>query len=132
MRKLGIELGAENLVSEAASFGFGARPPIDLPTNPSSVSCMTRTPTRLLACPRSALQANQPFVAYSAIGQGDVEATPLEMAMVASGIADDGVIMTPHVMAKILDPKDNVIDRRTSRQPGSGPRRLRQLRRSRA
>jgi peptidoglycan glycosyltransferase len=55
------------------------------------------------------LQANQPFVAYSAIGQEDVLATPLEMAMVASGIADDGVIMKPHVMSRILDPKDNVV-----------------------
>jgi peptidoglycan glycosyltransferase len=30
--------------------------------------------------------------------------------MVASAIADDGVIMKPHVLQRILDPKDNVID----------------------
>ncbi len=105
---LGTDLGAANLVDEAAAFGFGARPPIDLPTNPSAVSCVTLTLTT--PCMSAiALEENEPFVAYSAIGQGDVLATPLEMAMVASGIADDGVIMKPHVMARILDPKDNVV-----------------------
>ncbi len=109
---LGIALGAQNLVTEAASFGFGARPPIDLPTDPFSVSCMTKNlftspPTPCMSA--LSLQQDQPFVAYSAIGQGDVLATPLQMAMVASAIADDGVIMTPHVMSQILDPKDNIL-----------------------
>ena len=107
--RLGVEIGAANLVSEAASFGFGARPPIDLPTTSFSVSCMTLTQTTPCMSALS-LQGDQPFLAYSAIGQGNVQATPLEMAMVASGIADDGVIMKPHVMSKILDPKDNVVD----------------------
>ena len=31
------------------------------------------------------------------IGQNDVQATPLQMALVAAGVANDGVIMTPHV-----------------------------------
>ncbi|MGO9854366.1 MAG: peptidoglycan D,D-transpeptidase FtsI family protein [Acidimicrobiales bacterium] len=131
---LGIQLGAANLVSEAASFGFGARPPIDLPTNPSSVSCMTLTPTTPCMSAIS-LEENQPFVAYSAIGQGDVLATPLEMAMVASAIADDGVIMKPHVMSRILDPTDHVIQtyqptqwvRATSPQTASAVSSLMQL-----
>jgi peptidoglycan glycosyltransferase len=106
--RLGVELTAQNLVAEATSFGFGARPPIDLPTSPSSVSCMTLTSSTPCMSALS-LESNQPFLAYSAIGQGDVQATPLQMALVASGIADDGVIMKPHVMARILDPKDNVI-----------------------
>ena len=99
---MGIELGAANLVNEAASFGFGARPPIDLPTNPFSVSVYDPDTSQRLAC-RHLPRGDQPFLAYSAIGQGNVEATPLEMAMVASGIADDGVIMKPHVMAE--DPR---------------------------
>jgi penicillin-binding protein A len=99
---MGVDLGAQNLSTEANSFGFGALPPIDLPTAPGSVSSFP-----------SALQleeAGVPYVAYSAIGQYNVRATPLEMALVASGIADDGVIMTPHVMARVLDPKDNVVE----------------------
>jgi penicillin-binding protein A len=99
---MGVDIGAQNLSSEATAFGFGARPPIDLPTQPGSVSVF---PPAL-----SLEEGETPQLAYSAIGQYNVQATPLEMAMVASGIADDGVIMTPHVMARVLDPDDNVVD----------------------
>jgi penicillin-binding protein A len=104
---LGVDLGAQSLVSEANAFGFGTLgsaipPPIDLPTGPGSVSTI---PSAL-----SFEQGQDALLAYSAIGQDNVLATPLEMALVASGIADDGVIMTPHVMARVLDPDDNVID----------------------
>ena len=36
-----------------------------------------------------------------AIGQNDVSATPLQMAMVAAGVANGGSIMVPHVMSEI-------------------------------
>jgi penicillin-binding protein A len=115
---MGIALGAPALVNEAASFGFFARPPIDLPTDPFSVSTMCAGISGCDTAGQAAiyLEGDQPSLAYSAIGQQDVQATPLEMAMVASGIADDGVIMKPHVLQRILDPKDNVID---SYQPTS-------------
>ena len=109
---MGIDLGAERLVNEASSFGFFARPPIDLPTDPSSVSTMCGgvpgcdTPSQAALY----LEGDLPFLAYSAIGQGNVQATPLEMAMVASAIADDGVIMKPHVMQQVLDHNDTVVD----------------------
>jgi peptidoglycan glycosyltransferase len=38
-----------------------------------------------------------------AIGQGGLEATPMQMAMVAQTIANGGVRMKPYLMAKILD-----------------------------
>ena len=41
---------------------------------------------------------NQPKFAASAIGQGSVAVTPLEMAMVAQSVANGGVMMTPHVL----------------------------------
>jgi peptidoglycan glycosyltransferase len=106
---VGLDLGAQNLVSEASSFGFWARPPIDLPTSPASVSQMCTDVAATETGCEIALSGDQPFLAYSAIGQGNVSASPLEMAMVASAIANDGVIMKPHVMARIIDPKDNVI-----------------------
>jgi peptidoglycan glycosyltransferase len=99
---MGVDIGAQNLATEAASFGFGARPPIDLPTNPSSASTF---PSALFL-----EEGETPDLAYSAIGQYNVRASPLDMAMVASGIADDGVIMKPHVMDHISDPDDNVVD----------------------
>ena len=50
---------------------------------------------------RVQLQPGRPALAYSAIGQQDVAASALQKALVASGIADGGVVMTPHVMAEI-------------------------------
>ena len=41
---------------------------------------------------------NKPSQAYSAFGQQDVIATALQMALVAGGVANRGVVMTPHVM----------------------------------
>ena len=36
----------------------------------------------------------------SAIGQENVTATTLQMALVAAGIADNGVIMAPHLLTR--------------------------------
>jgi penicillin-binding protein A len=105
---LGVDIGAPALVSEASSFGFGSIPPIDLPTTAGSQSTVCGSQYSESECAVS-LEQGQAFLAYSAIGQEDVSATPLEMALVASGIADDGVIMKPHVLDEVLDPKDNVL-----------------------
>ena len=57
-----------------------------------------------------AFKRDLPGLAKTAIGQQDVGATPLEMALIASGIANNGVIMKPHVMAEIRDDQGNVLD----------------------
>ena len=41
---------------------------------------------------------NEPQTAQSAIGQFDVRATPLQMAMVAGAIANEGVVMQPYLI----------------------------------
>ncbi|MGP8066261.1 MAG: penicillin-binding transpeptidase domain-containing protein, partial [Acidimicrobiales bacterium] len=53
---------------------------------------------------------NIPGVAYSAIGQENVAETALQDALVASAIADNGKIMTPHFMSRIVDAAGNVIE----------------------
>ena len=52
-----------------------------------------------------------PTLAQSSIGQNDVQATPLQMALVAAGVANGGMIMTPHVMPEIRDNDGNVVTR---------------------
>lgn len=47
--------------------------------------------------------------ALAGIGQGDVAVTPLEMALVAAGVANGGVIMEPHVAQEITDADGKVI-----------------------
>ena len=101
--QLGMALGAVSLTTEAQAFGFNQRIPLDLPgvgiSNFPSIAQLTN---------------NAPSQAYSAFGQQDVTATALQMALVADGIANHGVIMTPHVMAEIRDSQGNPV---TSYQP---------------
>jgi peptidoglycan glycosyltransferase len=59
----------------------------------------------------SAFARDKPALAKSAIGQQDVAATPLQMALVAAGIANNGVIMTPHVMAEVRNSQADVLER---------------------
>jgi peptidoglycan glycosyltransferase len=97
---LGIALGAQDLTAEANAFGYNEVPPIDLPGAVASFF-----PTE------STLAANPPYLAYSAIGQEDVSATALQNALVAAGIADKGVVMTPHLMSEITGPDGSVVQR---------------------
>lgn len=85
---LGLKLGQDALRTQAQAFGFGEYPLTDLPGT-SSVF-----PSNL----------NPPQLAQSAIGQFDVAATPLQMAMVSAGIANGGEVMKPYLSAVIRGP----------------------------
>lgn len=98
--QLGLALGAQNLFTEASSFGFNQTPPLDLPA-----------PAQAYFPPVKSFAQDLPALAGSAIGQESVSATPLEMAMVGGAIADGGTIMTPHVMSKVLDSQGSVVTR---------------------
>jgi cell division protein FtsI/penicillin-binding protein 2 len=52
----------------------------------------------------------QVFLAFSSIGQKCTLASPLQMASVAAGIANGGVVMTPHVMSQIRDSQGNLVE----------------------
>jgi peptidoglycan glycosyltransferase len=97
--QLGLDLGGDRLAATAEAFGFNEVPPIDLPFGVASTFP-----------PGSEFARDKPALAKSAIGQQDVAATPLEMALVSAGIANGGVIMTPHVMAEVRDGEGRVID----------------------
>ncbi len=97
---LGIALGAQDLAAQADAFGYNEVPPIDLPGAVASFFPKEST-----------LAANPPYLAYSAIGQEDVSATALQNALVAAGIANKGVVMTPHLMSYITGPDGAVVQR---------------------
>jgi peptidoglycan glycosyltransferase len=86
---MGLALGYKNLAPEAESFGFNSVPPLD-----ETGVAESRFPK---GC------GILPFIAYCAIGQYSVTASALQMALVAAGIANDGVIMKPHLMAYVTD-----------------------------
>ena len=99
---LGLNVGGTTLAKQADLFGYNATPPIDLTHVQKS-----RFPT-----PKNLQPGQTPGpggIAYGAFGQGTVSATALQNAMVAAGIADTGVVMTPHVMAEIRDSQGRLV-----------------------
>ena len=97
--QMGAEtIGPDKMIAGAEAFGFNAKPPIDLPAPVAS------------AFPTS-FTRNLPALAQASIGQNDVQATPLQMALVAAGIANNGTIMKPHVMRDVRDSEGAVIKR---------------------
>lgn len=104
---VGVQLGADNLVAEAKSFGFDQVPPIDIEAggSPQAVAGDYPKATDLESSGRA-----DAFAGYSAIGQFNVGQTVLGNALVAAGIADNGTIMTPHVMADIVDDTGKVVE----------------------
>lgn len=96
--QIGMKLGAKNLYNEAYSFGFDQVPPLDVPGVAAA------------QFPKASSFANNiPGIAYSAIGQENVSATALEMALVGAGIANHGAIMAPHLMSQIRDYQDQIV-----------------------
>jgi peptidoglycan glycosyltransferase len=93
---IGLRLGADALREQAERFGFDQSYLNDLPGQVRS---------------RFPAQPDEPQTALSAIGQFDVAATPLQMAMVAAGIANGGTVMRPYVVDEIRAPDLSVLDK---------------------
>lgn len=96
--EMGLDIGGPGLIAGAEAFGFNQVPPFDLPAVASRF-------------PNIDFGPSQPALAQSAIGQNDVAATPLQMALVAAGIANGGAIMEPHVLDVIRDGQGEVTRR---------------------
>jgi cell division protein FtsI/penicillin-binding protein 2 len=94
---LGPQIGNTAMVETAEKFGFNARPTLYSASVAKEVESAESTiPTEI---------GEEVDLAVSAIGQGEVLATPLEMASVAQTIANDGVRMpTSVVQTKKLRP----------------------------
>lgn len=95
--QMAVDLGPDVMIETAEDFGFNGEPPIDLPDAASSVF-----PTDF--------DQNLPALAQSGIGQNDVSATPLQMAMVAAAVANEGAVMTPRVVDTVRDDEGTVVD----------------------
>ncbi len=86
--QIGLDLG-DTFASGIERFGVSTAAP-DTDLRPGVV--------RSIGPEVGSFKLNQPNFAQSAIGQGTVAVTPLEMAMVAQSVANGGVMMTPHVL----------------------------------
>jgi penicillin-binding protein A len=87
---LGNDLGDDALREQAERFGYNSEPLTDEDLNAAT----SIFPAELDA----------PQTALAAIGQFDVRATPLQIAMVSAGIANDGTVMNPYLIEELRDP----------------------------
>ena len=103
---LGKELGAGTVLEYAERFGFYDRPPIELPADEVLISGLYRNGR--LYRPDDPSQVDPGRLAF---GQERLIATPLQMALVAAGVANDGVVMEPKLVQRIVAPDGDVIER---------------------
>jgi peptidoglycan glycosyltransferase len=92
---LGYEMG-DAFPPAMDQCGIASAPPIDLePAAVESIGPRVGDP--------------KPRFALAGIGQGDVRTSPLEMALIAEGIANGGVIKEPHVVKEIQNSDGKVV-----------------------
>ncbi|MDQ1011528.1 peptidoglycan glycosyltransferase [Streptomyces sp. V4I23] len=85
--KMAVDLGQDKVRAMAEKFGFNDDEQ-DVPVRASAS-----------VYPKG---MNESSTALTGIGQFDVTATPLQMALVSSAIADDGVLASPHMVSKVV------------------------------
>jgi penicillin-binding protein A len=98
--RLGVQVGDQALREQAQKFGFGSKYLSEVGSSAS------RFPDELDAAQ----------TAMSAIGEYEVAASPLQMAMVSAAIANDGVIMEPYLVQRVLDSDLRVVSQTTPKK----------------
>jgi penicillin-binding protein A len=91
--RLGVELGEDELRQQAERFGFNRTIPYELAVADSVF------PSDL----------DVPSLAQSAIGQRDVRATAMQMALVAAAIVNGGQLVRPHLIENVRDPEGRLV-----------------------
>lgn len=91
--QLGVKLGASKVSDMATKLGFGSTITID--GTESTGTPMTATASTFPSDP------TDDKLALASIGQGDTTATPLQMAMVAQAIANNGKLMQPTLVDRV-------------------------------
>ncbi len=99
-------VGPEHLAAYARMFGLGQRTGIDLPQESRGVVPDPGWKRRVY---------RQPWYAgdtlNTAVGQGYVLATPLQVARMLAAVANGGELVTPHVVTEVRSPEGQVVAR---------------------
>ncbi|MEV4948800.1 penicillin-binding transpeptidase domain-containing protein [Streptomyces sp. NPDC053755] len=93
--KLAVDLGQDKVKATAERFGFGdAEQDVPVRAYPSVY------PTGM----------DEAQTALTGIGQFDVTATPLQMAMVSAAISNDGLMASPHMVSEVVDSDGDALE----------------------
>ncbi|QKW31618.1 penicillin-binding protein 2 [Nocardiopsis flavescens] len=95
MANWAIAMGGEALSEQATAFGFNPDGELTVPLSVVPSNAPVETDNNILG--------------RNGIGQGTIEATPLQMAMVAAGVANRGEVMRPYVVESVRDSDLSVI-----------------------
>ncbi|MGW8482705.1 peptidoglycan D,D-transpeptidase FtsI family protein [Microbacterium sp. NPDC055903] len=87
MAQIAVAIGDEAILETAEKFGF-------------NTAFQTPVTSTASTYPESGLSDDK--TALTGFGQGDVRATPLQMAMVSAGLANDGVVMNPRMVDDVI------------------------------
>ena len=113
--KLGLRLGDERLYDYIRKFGFGAKTGIELPGEEIG----------LLAPPSRWSKAS---IGALSIGQ-EIGVTPLQVVRAVAVLANDGYLVKPRIVNKILSPRGDVLDEsKAEREPILSPATARKMR----
>jgi penicillin-binding protein A len=104
--QVGEKLGKATMKEYMERFGFDKKPQLDYPRDSMSASVVAPNP------PGHAVSPTSKFVDVGrmSIGQGGLEATPLQMAQVAAAVANGGKLMKPRLTDRIIDPDGRTKD----------------------
>jgi peptidoglycan glycosyltransferase len=98
--QVGERVGKATMKEYMERFGFDRKPKLDYPKDSMSASVVAPSP------PGHPVPPTSRFVDLGrmSIGQGGLQATPLQMAQVAAAVANGGKLMRPHITDRVIDP----------------------------
>jgi peptidoglycan glycosyltransferase len=102
--EIGEKLGKRTMYRYMRRFGFDAKPPLDYPKEQMAVSGVYGKGGKILN------EDDSVDIGRVSIGQERLQVTPLQMAMVASAVANKGRLMQPHFTEKVVAPDGRVRD----------------------
>jgi penicillin-binding protein A len=102
---IGKALGAGRILGYAKRYGFYEDPPLETPANERAPSGLYHG-GKLFRPSNPDTQVDPGRLAF---GQEALLTTPLQMAMVAAGVGNSGVVMEPHVVDRITAPGGGVV-----------------------
>ena len=109
---IGKAIGAAKILGYAKRYGFYEDPPLETPANERSPSGLYKNGELFRPSdPRAQVDPGR-----LAFGQERMLATPLQMAMVAAGVGNKGVVMEPFVVDRITNPNGGVVTRTKPRK----------------
>ncbi len=95
--QIGAKLGITSWLDYNKKLYVGQQIPFDLPVTPSSV------------LPKNGQSLQLNGLAENSFGQGVDAVTPLQMSLIDNTVANDGTLMRPALVTKIVDPNGTVL-----------------------